>query len=150
MNQLTRLMVYLMPLISELLQDINKAMWYCSLDMAGGFWVVEMTERAKLISALITPSGTFEWLWMPFGLKNAPQIYQHLIDNALYGYLKICAGKDANATDSSRLTDVFTEGESETDKTPSVLGRRSYIDDILIPATSWTSLYNKVERLLTV
>ena len=28
------------------------------------------------------------------------------------------------------------------------MGRRSYIDDILIPATSWESLYAKVERLL--
>ena len=59
-NQLTRMMLYPMPLISELLQDIDKAMWYCSLDMASGFWVVEMTERAISISAFITPSGLFE------------------------------------------------------------------------------------------
>ena len=109
-----------------------------------------MTERARSISAFITPSGLFEWLRMPFGLKNAPHIYQRLIDNALYGYLKIGAGKDVNATDHPKSTDVFTEGEPETDQAPSVLGRRSYIDDILIPATSWISLYDKVERLLTV
>ena len=36
-NQLTRLMVHPMPLISELLRDMDKAMWYCSLDMASGF-----------------------------------------------------------------------------------------------------------------
>ena len=66
-------MVYPMPLISELLQDMDKGMWYCSLDMASGFWTVEMIERAKLISAFISPSGKFEWLRMPFGLKNAPQ-----------------------------------------------------------------------------
>ena len=70
-NQLIQLMVYPMPLISELLQDMDKAMWYCSLDMASGFWVVEMTERARSISAFITPSGLFEWLRMPFGWKNA-------------------------------------------------------------------------------
>ena len=35
-------------------------------------------------------------------------------------------------------------------QTPSVLGRRSNIDDILIPATSWTDLYERVERLLRV
>ena len=102
-----------------------------------------MTERAKLISAFITPSGLFEWLRMPFGLKNAPQIYQRLIDTALYGYLRIGAGKDANATDYSKLTNVFTEGEPETDQTPSVLGRQYYIDDLLIPSTSWTSLYTR-------
>ena len=39
--------------------------------------------------------------------------YQRLIDDTLYRYLKIGAGKDATATNSSRLTDVFTE-EPET------------------------------------
>ena len=151
-------MVYPMPLISELLQDMDKAMWYCSLDMASGFWVVEMTKRARMISAFITPSGLFEWLRMPFGLKHALQIYQRLIDNALYGYLNISTGPDSNTTGSpsantittgsTKLIDVFTEREPDTSQSQSVLGRRSYIDDILIPATSWTSLYNKVERLL--
>ena len=84
-NQLTRLIVYPMPLISELLQDMDKVLWYCSLDMASEFWVVEMPERARMISSFITPSCLFEWLRIPFRLKNAPQIYQRLMDNALYG-----------------------------------------------------------------
>ncbi|OWY91524.1 hypothetical protein PHMEG_00039863 [Phytophthora megakarya] len=37
-NSLTRLMVYPMPLISDLLEGLDKALWYCSLDMASGFW----------------------------------------------------------------------------------------------------------------
>ncbi|POM75367.1 Reverse transcriptase [Phytophthora palmivora] len=56
--------------------------------MASGFWVVPMTDRARSISAFITPFGLFEWNRMPFGLKNAPQIYQRLLDNALYGFVK--------------------------------------------------------------
>ena len=82
-NDLTQLMVYPMPLISELLENLDGALWYCSLDMASGFWVVGMTERARRISAFITPLGLFEWLRMPFGLKNAPQICQRLLDNVL-------------------------------------------------------------------
>ena len=50
-NRLTRLTVYPMPLINDLLQDLDKAQWYCSLDMASGFWIVGMTERARMISA---------------------------------------------------------------------------------------------------
>ncbi|CAI5722015.1 unnamed protein product [Peronospora effusa] len=148
------------PIVRIYARYKDKAMWYCSLDMASGFWVVEMTERARMISAFITQSGLFEWLRMPFGLKNAPQIYQRLIDNALYGYLKI--GTDPNAivtgsldstdtvTGSPKLVDVITEGEPDTSQKPSVLGRRSYIDDILISATSWASLYDKVKRLIEV
>ncbi|OWY97075.1 reverse transcriptase, partial [Phytophthora megakarya] len=102
-NSLTQLMVYPMPLINDLLEDLESTLWYCSLDMTSGFWVVKMTDRARLISAFVTPFGQFEWNRMPFGLKNAPQIYQR---------------------------------------------RRSYIDDILIPAISGDQLCDRVEGLL--
>ena len=98
-----------MQLISELLKDMDKAMRYCSQDMDSGFWVVEMTERARLISALITPSVLFEWLRMAFGLKNAPQIYRSLIDNDLYVYVKIQTECDGISTGS----DEFTTGSPE-------------------------------------
>ena len=142
-------MIYPMPLISELLQDMDKAMWYCSLDMASGFWVVEMTEWAR-ISTFIAPSGLYEWLRMPFGLKNAPQIYQRLIDNALYGYLKAHAHSSINGNGSDQPIDVFTDGEPEISIAPSVSGRMPYIDNILIPAESWQSLYEKVDLFLQI
>uniref|UniRef100_H3H7Z8 Reverse transcriptase domain-containing protein n=1 Tax=Phytophthora ramorum TaxID=164328 RepID=H3H7Z8_PHYRM len=142
-NSLTRLMVYPMPLINDLLEDLDKVLWYCCLDMASGFWVVSMTERARKISAFVTPFGLFEWTRMPFGLKNAPQIYQRLIDNALYGYLRISPDRD-----HTEPTDVFEKGEPEANPGPSVLGRRSYIDDILITADTWDSICEKVEALL--
>ncbi|OWY93101.1 hypothetical protein PHMEG_00037626, partial [Phytophthora megakarya] len=54
-NGLTQLMVYPMPLVTDLLEDLDKYRWYCSLDMASGFWVVPMTDRARLISAFVPP-----------------------------------------------------------------------------------------------
>ena len=128
---------------------MDRAMWDCSLDMASGFWVVKMTERSRRVSEFITPSGLYEWLRMPFGLEKALEIYQRLIDNELYGYLKIGTNPDASSTESSKQIDVFTEGETETSQTPSLLGRRSYIDDILISATSWASLYKSVGYIAT-
>ena len=57
---------------------------------------------------------------------------------------------DSTATGKPKLTDVFTGEELKMDQSPSVLGRRYYIDDILIPATAWIPLYDKVERFLLV
>ncbi|GMF47169.1 unnamed protein product [Phytophthora fragariaefolia] len=152
-NSLTRLMVYPMPLINDLLDDLDKVLWYCSLDMASGFWVVSMTDRARAISAFITPFGLFEWNCMPFGLKNATQIYQRLLDNALYGFLKITKRQDHQARNAGdqgrqRAIDLFQDGEPDTDKESSVLNRRSYIDVILVTAGSWDMLCERVDKLL--
>ena len=51
MNLLKRLRVYTIALVSEMLQDIDKAMWHCSLDMTSEFWVLEKTEYAKGFSS---------------------------------------------------------------------------------------------------
>ncbi|OWY98468.1 reverse transcriptase, partial [Phytophthora megakarya] len=80
---------------------------------------------------------------MPFGLKNALQIYQRMIDNALYGFTRIPKSEDHGGT-----ADVFEDGEPVDPGRSSVLGRRSYIDDILIPANSWDQLCDRVEELL--
>ncbi|KAE9191732.1 hypothetical protein PF004_g21520 [Phytophthora fragariae] len=151
-NSLTRLMIYTMPLINDLLEDLDKVLWYCSLDMASGFWVVVMTDRARAISAFITPFGLFEWNRMPFGLKNAPQIYQRMLDNALYGFARISRleGDPALKQLDPETTPDLIPSEPKDDGKRSVLGRRSYHDDILITAESWDHLCSRVEGLLDV
>ncbi|OWY96540.1 hypothetical protein PHMEG_00033169 [Phytophthora megakarya] len=59
-------MEYAMPLVDDLLTELENYLWFCSLDAA----------------------RHFEWLRMPFGLKNAPTIYQRMIDNALWGFVQ--------------------------------------------------------------
>ncbi|OWY98393.1 reverse transcriptase [Phytophthora megakarya] len=139
-NSLTQLMIYPMPLIKDLLDDLESTLWYRSLDMASRFWVVKMTDHARLISAVITPFGLFEWNRMPFG---ASQIYQRMIDNAPYGFTRIPKSEDHGNT-----LDVFEDGEPVDPGKPSVLERRSYIDDIPIPANNWDQLCDRVEGLL--
>ena len=50
--------------------NIDKAIYYCFLEMSSGFNVVKMT--ASLISAFFTPSSLFEWLRIHFGGKECP------------------------------------------------------------------------------
>ncbi|KAE9347031.1 hypothetical protein PF008_g8005 [Phytophthora fragariae] len=86
-NAATTIMEYAMPLVDDLLTDLEKYLWYCSLDAASGFWAIMMIRRARQISAFVCALGRLEWLRMPFGLKNAPMIYQRMIDNALWGFV---------------------------------------------------------------
>ena len=160
-NSLTKLMVYSMPLIDDLLEDFDKVMWYISLDNASGYWAVPMTTRARLISAFICPLGHFEWLRMAQGLKNAPQLYQRMVDNALWGFVKryrsehkddirvvgeLPASEEKNSPevlvgiDVPLKDDVFHNGVAVTKSTKPVLYRRSYIDDINFGASTWGEL----------
>jgi hypothetical protein len=86
-NGFIQLSNYPLPLIDDLLIGFKGAMWFMSLDMASGFWAIRMPERAKLISAFVCPFGHLQWERMPFGLKNAPLIYQHMINNCLWGFV---------------------------------------------------------------
>ncbi|OWZ11693.1 reverse transcriptase [Phytophthora megakarya] len=105
-------------------------------------WRVDF-ESGSFDLGFISPFGLFEWNRMPFGLKNAPQIYQRMIDNALYGFTRIPKSEDHGST-----LDVFEDREPVDPGKPSVLGRRSYIDDIMIPANNWDQLCDRVEGLL--
>ncbi|KAE8962644.1 hypothetical protein PF011_g29308 [Phytophthora fragariae] len=87
-NAIAVALEYAMPLVDDLLTELESYLWFCSLDAASGFWAVMMTSRARRISAFVCALGHFEWLRMPFGLKNAPMIYQRLIDNALWGFVQ--------------------------------------------------------------
>ena len=44
----------------------------------------------------------------------------------LYGYLKIDENMDSVETVQPKLSDVFTEEEPETDRSPSVLSKKIY------------------------
>ncbi|KAJ0391013.1 hypothetical protein P43SY_010273 [Pythium insidiosum] len=142
-NELTRLMVYPMPIVQDLLEDLAAYRWFCSLDMASGFWVVKMTPRARAISAFVTLFGLFEWTRMPFGLKNAPQINQRLLDNALYGFLKLAPEHEQDGR-----PDVFDRPVPEDRSTKPASGRRSFIDDILVAGSTWEEMCTKLERLM--
>ncbi|TYZ61625.1 hypothetical protein PybrP1_008405 [[Pythium] brassicae (nom. inval.)] len=71
-----------------------------------------MADRVKLISAFICPLGHFQWLRMPFGLINAPLIYQRCLDNALWEF-KCLTEWEERAVDES--------GEPPAEVTASVL-----------------------------
>ncbi|KAG2880241.1 hypothetical protein PC129_g23157 [Phytophthora cactorum] len=87
-NAITAIMEYAMPLVDDLLTDLECYLWFCSLDAASGFWAIVMTLRARKVSAFVCALGHFEWLCMRFGLNNARVIYQRMIDNALWGFVQ--------------------------------------------------------------
>ena len=53
------------------------------MDLAKGYYQVPMYKEDILKTAVITPFGLFKLIKMPFGLRNAAQTFQRLMDNIM-------------------------------------------------------------------
>ena len=54
------------------------------MDKRSGLWQMDLTPNAQELLAFITPQGTvFKWKVMPFGVANAPALFQGLVNKIL-------------------------------------------------------------------
>lgn len=76
---------YPLPNITDLLDKLGKCQYFTTLDLASGFHQIEMSENDISKTAFNTENGHYEFLRMPFGLKNAPATFQRIMDSILRG-----------------------------------------------------------------
>ena len=91
LNAVTRSDSFPIPRIDDCINKIGHAKFVSKLDLLKGFWQVPLTERAKKLSAIVTPQGLYQYKVMDFGIKNAPATFQRLI-NQLTRDLEGCEG----------------------------------------------------------
>uniref|UniRef100_A0A0C9RDU3 Pol_3 protein n=1 Tax=Fopius arisanus TaxID=64838 RepID=A0A0C9RDU3_9HYME len=76
---------YPLPDISEILDKLGGAKYFSVFDLANGFHQITMDPEDREKTAFTSPDGHFEYLKMPFGLKNAPAVFQRMMNHILYG-----------------------------------------------------------------
>ena len=84
-NAITKTDAYPIPRIDDCIDKVGKAKYITKIDLLKGYWCVPLTERAREISAFVTPSGFYEYNVLPFGMKNAPGTFQRMIDKVIKG-----------------------------------------------------------------
>ena len=73
------------PNMENTLERIAKCRYKTKMDKRSGFWQVDLTAAAQELLAFITPKGrVFKWKVMPFGVANAPALFQELMKKTLY------------------------------------------------------------------
>ena len=82
---------YYMATLEEILERVGSSGCISKLDLSRGFHQIEVDEGSQQKTAFITPFGKFEFLRMPFGLRNAPSIFQRVMEVVLRGCYFCCA-----------------------------------------------------------
>lgn len=72
---------YPLPLIEDQLVKLHNKKYFSCLDLKNGFYHVKMSTESIHLTSFVTPHGQFEFTKMPFGLRNAPSIFQRFINS---------------------------------------------------------------------
>ncbi|POV94569.1 hypothetical protein PSHT_16136 [Puccinia striiformis] len=71
---------YPIPKISETLNNLARAKFITSMDVLKGFHQNVIARDSRQFLRIILHKGIYEYLRMPFGIKNAPSHFQRMMD----------------------------------------------------------------------
>ncbi|CAJ0955327.1 unnamed protein product [Ranitomeya imitator] len=69
------------------------ASWFTKIDLRGAYNLVRIRQGDEWKTAFNTPEGHFEYLVMPFGLANAPSVFQSFMHDIFRSYDNACVSK---------------------------------------------------------
>lgn len=76
---------YPLPIIDDILADLYDCKVFCVLDLTGAYQQLRVSEKSQEFLTVNTHVGLFRFTRLVFGIKNAPAIFQSVMDEILKG-----------------------------------------------------------------
>ncbi|GFT09233.1 retrovirus-related Pol polyprotein from transposon 412 [Trichonephila clavipes] len=70
-----------LPLIKDVLDTLQKAKVYSTLDLRNGFFHVDVDEDCRKYTSFIVPDGQFEFNKILFGPSTSPGVFQRFVSS---------------------------------------------------------------------
>ena len=73
------------PNIQDMLMKMEGFQFATSLDLNMGYYHIELTPNSSRLCTIVLPWGKYEYLWLPMGLCNSPDIFQEKMSELMAG-----------------------------------------------------------------
>lgn len=80
---------YPIPEINEVLSNLGSSKYFTVLDLKSGFHQIPLRQCDIEKTAFSVNNGKYEFTRLPFGLKNAPSIFQRALDDILREHIGV-------------------------------------------------------------
>lgn len=76
---------YRMPTHEQILTELNGACWFSTIDLSNAYYHIELEQGSRHLTNFCTEFGMFRFVRLPFGLSNAPDVFQETLERDVLG-----------------------------------------------------------------
>ena len=83
LNRAMKREVYPLPVIDEVLPELDNAKVFTKVDLQSCYWHYTLDEDSSNMTTFVTPFGRYKWMRLPSGLNVSSEIFQKRPNTAL-------------------------------------------------------------------